>query len=80
LVSISVFSVGLRITLLNGMSIASRKVSSAIAGISLCRTNVLRSGSRPTASQSLTIPMVLARISAGFSASVVKAWTLAMRK
>ena len=48
-VSISVFSVGLRITRLNGSSIANRNASSWIAGISLWRKIVDFSGSIPIA-------------------------------
>ncbi len=48
-ISISVLSVGLRITRLNGSSMAKRNVSSWIAGTSLCRKIVAFSGSMPMA-------------------------------
>jgi hypothetical protein len=78
--SISVFSVGLRITRLNGSSIARYQVSSAIArdlGLQDDRA-LLRVDAAP--SQSLTISIVLSRISPGLSARVVNACMFAIRK
>ena len=77
---ISSLSVGLRITRLNGSSMAKKKVSSSIAGISLCSTMVARVGSIPAASQSVAMAMTSRRMSAGASLRVVKACLLAMRK
>ena len=48
-ISISVFNVGFRITRLNGNSMANKNVNSWIAGISLCKKIVDRSGSIPIA-------------------------------
>ena len=78
--SISVLIVGLFMTRLNGSSIAKYHVSSAIAGISVCSTKTLRSGSSPTLSQSFTMPIVFSRIWSVFSAIVVKACMFATRK
>ncbi len=78
--SISVLSVGFRITRLKGMSMAKNHESSAIAGTSVWSVTVERSGSIPVESQSLTISSVSRRISSDRSARVVKACMLAMRK